>query len=113
MSHRRAVAWLAFLALAACGPGFEEAGQDASTLVTSRKLLRSQHAIPGEYIVVFNETQGLAAQSVPATAQELATAHGGQVMRTYSHALKGFSVRMTEAQALVLAADPRVKYVAE
>ena len=32
MSHRRAVAWLAFLALAACGPGFEEAGQDASTL---------------------------------------------------------------------------------
>ncbi len=113
MSHRRVAAWLAILALAACGPGFEEAGQDASSLSTSRKLLRSNHAIPGEYIVVFNETQGLAAPSVSATAQELAVAHAGQVMRTYSHALKGFSVRMTEAEARGLAADPRVKYVAE
>ncbi|MBN1206277.1 MAG: S8 family serine peptidase [Myxococcaceae bacterium] len=113
MHPRRAVALLAFLALAACGQELEGAEQDAPTLSSAGRFLRSQRAVPGEYIVVFTEAQGLGAQSVSVAANELAATHGGTVMRTYGHALKGFSVRMSEAQALRLAEDPRVKYVQE
>jgi aqualysin 1 len=83
------------------------------TTTPTGKLLRAQRARPGEYIVVFHESQGLSVASVSVAASELAAVHGGQVMRTYGHALKGFSVKLTEAQAQALAADPRVKYVEE
>jgi hypothetical protein len=113
MYHCRAVALLAFFALAACGPGFEEAAQDGSALSTQGKLLRAQRAVPGEYIVVFNESPGLGHEGVTATADTLSAVHGGQVMRTYGHALKGYWAKMTQAQAQALAEDPRVKYVQE
>jgi hypothetical protein len=113
MYHRRAVVLLVFLALAACGPGLEEATQEVSPLSTQGKLLRVERAVPGEYIVVFHETPEFGAQSVSAAADAMAAAHGGKVLRTYGHALKGYWARMTEAQALALAADPRVAYVQE
>src|SRR5262245_33985788 len=46
-----------------------------------------------------------------AAAPELASKFGGQVGAVWSHALNGFSVKMTEKQAAKLAADPRVAYV--
>ncbi|KFE66052.1 S8 family serine peptidase [Hyalangium minutum] len=114
MYHRRAVVLLVFLALAACGgPELEEATQEVSTLKTRGRLLRVERAVPGEYIVVFHETPELAAQSVSATASTLAAAHGGKVVMTYGHALRGYWSKMTEAEAQALAADPRVKYVQE
>ncbi|HLL05789.1 MAG TPA: S8 family serine peptidase [Myxococcaceae bacterium] len=114
MHFRRAASLLAVFGLAACGPEAEEATQDNTVnLITSRKFLRAQEAIRGEYIVVLNEAQGLSAANVAATANELARAHGGEVMRSYGHALKGFSARMTEAQAHALANHPRVKFVEE
>jgi len=113
MYHRRAVVLLVFLALAACGPGLEEATQAVSPLSTHGKLLRVERAVPGEYIVVFHETPGLGVESVTATADAMAAAHGGKVLMTYGHALKGYWARMTEAQARALAADPRVSYVQE
>ncbi|HEX8705752.1 MAG TPA: S8 family serine peptidase, partial [Myxococcaceae bacterium] len=114
MHFRRAASLLAAFGLAACGPESEEAMQDNTVdLITSRKFLRAPEAIRGEYIVVFNEAQGLSAANVSAAASELAQAHGGQVMRTYGHALRGFSVRMSEDQARELAKNPRVKYVEE
>jgi subtilisin family serine protease len=114
MHFRRAASLLAVFGLAACGPEAEEATQDNTVnLITSRKFLRAQEAVRGEYIVVLNESQGISAANVEATANEMALAHGGQRMRTFGHALRGFSVKMTEAQARALAADPRVKYVEE
>jgi subtilisin family serine protease len=113
MRIRRAAPLLALFGLAACGPEAEEATQAPVTLLTSRKLLKSQEPVQGEYIVVFKDGPGPSLASVSATASELVQAHGGQVKRTFSRALRGFSARMTEAQARALAADPRVKYIEE
>jgi hypothetical protein len=114
MHFRRAASLLAVFGLAACGPEAEEAVQDNTVnLITSRKFLRAPEAVRGEYIVVLNESQGISAANVAATANDLALTYGGQTMRTFGHALRGFSVRMNEAQARALAEDPRVKYVEE
>ncbi|MEU0886088.1 S8 family serine peptidase, partial [Lentzea sp. NPDC005914] len=56
------------------------------------------------YIAVFKDGQGGA-------AGELAGRFGGKVRTTWSSALNGFSVEMTQAQARRLAADPRIAYV--
>src|SRR5688572_17318195 len=113
MHLRRAASMLAFLSIAACGPESGEgvAAGDTSSLISSRKFIHARQAVPNEYIVVLNDSQGLSAASVSVAANDLAAAHGGRVQRTFSHALKGFSVRMTEAQARALAEDPQVKYV--
>src|SRR4029453_322667 len=72
----------------------------------------------GSYIVVFEPTAVRAAGEARAqrplgadSAVGLARAHGGNVTHVYQHALKGFSVRVTAAQADALAAYPRVAYV--
>lgn len=44
---------------------------------------------------------------------ELAREHGGRLLFTYTHALKGFSVRLPEAAAVALSGDARVAYIAE
>ncbi|KFA93860.1 hypothetical protein Q664_06755, partial [Archangium violaceum Cb vi76] len=46
-------------------------------------------------------------------AKQLATLHGASVKHVYSRALQGFSATMTEAAALKLSNDPRVRYVEE
>lgn len=106
------------LGLAACGEPMNE--QEAQVIESKEvgqlaQLLRSPNAVRDEYIVVLREDlktvgpQGAAA----AVARELAGARGGEVLHTYEHALKGFSVRMPEARVRELLADPRVKYIQE
>ena len=51
------------------------------------------------------------ARGVDASAQDLAGRYGGRVGHVYSHALHGFSVSMSEAQAKRLAANSTVAYV--
>ncbi|ADO70681.1 S8 family serine peptidase [Stigmatella aurantiaca] len=113
MSQRRAIPWLVLLTLAACGQPSEDAVSDVPSLSTQGKFLRSSRAVPGEYIVVLAEPQGLEEMNVSSTAQSLAVEHGGSLRKTFHHALKGFSASLTEAQARALAANPRVKYVEE
>jgi len=48
---------------------------------------------------------------VPAVAQDLARAYGGQVGFVYEHALRGFSIRTAPQAATALASNPRVAYV--
>ncbi|MFD1828611.1 S8 family peptidase [Streptomyces desertarenae] len=73
-------------------------------------------AVDGEYIVVLKES-GSAARTLRAPAgvrekaEELTGSLGGETRRTYSAALKGFSVEATEKQARRLAAHPDVAYV--
>ncbi|GLY64517.1 serine protease [Amycolatopsis taiwanensis] len=67
----------------------------------------AEGAIPDSYIVVLK--QGSSPVSV--LAGELTARLGGVVNRTYSAALRGYSAKMTEAQAKHLAADPAVAYV--
>jgi PKD repeat protein len=74
------------------------------------KFLRSANRVPSEYIVVLQPDAYRDAREV---AHELAKSYRGQVGRVYRHALRGFSARMSEADAKALAADPRVQYVEE
>lgn len=49
--------------------------------------------------------------NVPAVAQELAAAYGGQLRFVYEHALQGFSIHAAPRVATALASNPRVAYV--
>ncbi len=65
--------------------------------------------VPDSYVVVLHAaTTGT---GVPATADALTARYGGRVGRTYSHALRGFEVSMSESAARRLATDPSVDYV--
>ncbi|HJR06862.1 MAG TPA: S8 family serine peptidase [Pyrinomonadaceae bacterium] len=73
------------------------------------RIRRSQGAVANSYIVVFKSSvpQG----RVKAFAAQLAREHGGTIGFTYQHALRGFSVEMTQAQAVALSRNPQVAFV--
>jgi subtilisin family serine protease len=66
--------------------------------------------IPGQYIVTLKTSDPAAVAPV---AKVLAGGHHGHVLDVYSHALHGFAVAMTDADAQALAADPSVASVEE
>ena len=70
-------------------------------------ISRPDNPVPGQYIVTLRTNL----DAVPGVADLLSRLHGGQVLQTYQSAMRGFSVRMTDAQAQVLAHDPRVEAV--
>jgi subtilisin family serine protease len=78
---------------------------------TKGKFRRTQRAVHNQYVVVLKND--IATSSVASIAYELAGVHGGKTHHIYQRALKGFSVRLSEAAALALSQDPRVEYVAE
>lgn len=63
--------------------------------------------IPGRYIVVFNP----GVENPAALAATLAQAHGGQVHRTYTSAVKGFAASLPEAALPGLRNNPNVSLV--
>lgn len=65
--------------------------------------------IPDQYIVVLEDR----VEDVDAIADELVTKSRGRKDHVYKKAIKGFSARLSEKEALRLAEDPRVKYVEE
>ncbi|QTR03400.1 S8 family peptidase [Saccharothrix algeriensis] len=65
-------------------------------------------SIKDSYIVAVKDVQGAA---VAGKAAGLTAEYGGTVTTTWQHALRGFSARMTAAQARRLAADPAVAFV--
>jgi aqualysin 1 len=73
--------------------------------------------VPDSYVVVLKPAEAAThafarpRPSVPQVAIELAGRHGGRLVHLYQHALEGFAVRMTPAEARALADDPRVDYV--
>jgi subtilisin family serine protease len=73
-------------------------------------------AIPQHYIVVLDmDAAGREGNlsAAKAVADELAFRWGGELTNVYAHAINGFSVRMSDTQAVALADDPRVKFVEE
>ncbi|MFF5788006.1 S8 family peptidase [Streptomyces sp. NPDC012693] len=66
-------------------------------------------AVAGSYIVTFKDS--VARADVPASARSLTKRHAGSLRYTYTAALRGFAVRMTESEARELAADPSVARV--
>ncbi|MFI1648425.1 S8 family peptidase [Streptomyces avidinii] len=66
--------------------------------------------ISGSYIVTLNDT---AARSTADSGKAVAKRYGAKIDKTYSAALNGYSVEVSEAQAKKLAADPAVKSVVQ
>src|SRR5918912_1761090 len=78
------------------------------------KLRKHPNKVTNSYIVVLEDwAVGYAGDqsAAPQVSSDLATAVGGRVKHVYKHALSGFSIEMTEAQAEALSLDIRVKYV--
>ena len=75
----------------------------------SPRRLRHERAADGSYIVVLKS--GTDASEVVAAAERLTHLHGGRLVATYKHALKGFSVQLGERAAEALSRHPLVAYV--
>ncbi|HZG51927.1 MAG TPA: S8 family peptidase [Pyrinomonadaceae bacterium] len=91
-------------------------GGTTSSAAAKSKLLKKEKPIPNQYIVVLKDyaadpkgDDSLAGY----IADDLAGAHKGKVKKVYKHALHGFSIEMSEADALALSEDPRVEFVEE
>ncbi|MEQ1439370.1 S8 family peptidase [Fontimonas sp. SYSU GA230001] len=93
--------WLAGLVVGLAGLGWSAAGQAAATQPIQNQyivtLAPPAVAMPGALADVAQQAQGLLAQ-----------VGGGTVLATYTHALRGFSVRMSAVQADVLSRLPGV-----
>jgi subtilisin family serine protease len=80
------------------------------------KFRRTANRIENRYIVVLDDAvvgERGRLSIAPYIASELATTHRGNLKQVYQHAINGFAVEMTEAQAQALSLDFRVKYVEE
>ncbi|MFK0254476.1 S8 family peptidase [Streptomyces sp. NPDC090445] len=66
-------------------------------------------SVAGSYIVTLKDTT----RSTEAGGKAVAKKYGARIDRTYSAALNGYSVEVSEAQAGKLAADPAVKSVVQ
>jgi subtilisin family serine protease len=86
-------------------------GQNANSNSSRFRRLRAEKHIPNQYIVVLKDDVA----DVEGAAIRLSRDFGGDRngAHTYQRALKGFSVRMPEQQALRLADDPQVAFVEE
>ena len=86
-------------------------GQNANSNSSRFRRLSAEKRIPNQYIVVLKDDVA----DVEGEAIRLSRDFGGDRngAHTYQRALKGFSVRMPEQQALRLANDPRVAFVEE
>jgi subtilisin family serine protease len=82
----------------------------------SKLIKKGSRAVPGSYIVVFNEwavgPTGPFSQAAD-QAQFLSSIYGGRVKRTFQHALNGYAAEMSEDEARALSQDARVAYVEE
>ncbi len=66
--------------------------------------------IDDSYIVILEDSTFSAAS---AAAENLADKYDAEIVTTYEHALNGYEIAATEAEALALAADPAVKEVVQ
>jgi subtilisin family serine protease/subtilisin-like proprotein convertase family protein len=98
------IACLAFVALpASAEPSSAEPAPGAAVLGEG-----SAGSIPGEYIVVLEDAPRA---RLGVTADGLTREFSGTLHRTFEHAVPGFSVIMSAADARRLSADPAVAYV--
>lgn len=93
----------------ACGYDWGGPGEPGGEAPPAR-FMRVQNPIADHYIVVLQDTM---MQSSRTNAGDLVLPYNGKLGRVYTHALNGFSVTMTEADAKALAKEPSVRYVIE
>ncbi len=111
----------ALWAFAACGGASPEVTQQDvtsdSSEILNKRFVRASERVPGKYVVVFDDQNARLergdALGAERLAVDLAARHGGDVEHVYAHALRGFSVALSESEAKKLALDPNVAYVQE
>ena len=81
-----------------------------SGTAAAQQVLTPEAAIPGQYIVIFDDVQTARTEVVP-QAQALARQHGGRILHVYQNAVRGFGASMSATAAAAIARDPRVRYV--
>jgi hypothetical protein len=67
--------------------------------------------VDNQYIVVLQDD--VLPERVPDIARQLAAAHGAELKKVWSAAIKGFFAIMPDARAEAMSHDPKVKYVEE
>jgi subtilisin family serine protease len=99
---------LVTIALVLGAPGVAAAQTADPVPAGANAVIPAADPVPGEYIVTLRtpDANAVVPETIGATKR-----HGGQVQRVYSHALHGYSARMTPAQADALANDPSVASV--
>jgi len=86
-------------------------GQNPNSNSSKFRRARAEKRIPNQYIVVLkDDVTDVETEAINLARDFDGDRNGGH---TYFRALKGFSVRMSEQQALRLANDPRVEFVEE
>jgi subtilisin family serine protease len=85
----------------------------AAASQTEPKFRRATERVAGSYIVVLDPRPANASGLLPPLAASLMRRYGGRATHHYEVALQGFAAEMTEAQALLLSADPQVAWIEE
>ena len=75
------------------------------------KLRKVRKPLRDQYIVVLNDDTR--PEDVEFVANQLLTRHRGNTRSVYKHTIKGFSIQMTEDEAMSLSQEPAVAYVQE
>jgi subtilisin family serine protease len=103
---------LAALALAAAAAALLATAQAGPAVADNGKIRHTDAAnvIAGSYIVVFKDSV-VPKNTVRKVIDRLAARHKAAVRFSYTDALRGFSARMSKADAQRLATDPSVNYV--
>lgn len=117
MRHRRSLALLFVCAgmLALLPLGAQQQLPEQAVEGQERAKLRRMgaRAIPNQYIVVLDQDADGDVAGTNRRIEALLAGRGRAPDHVWAHALSGFSVQMTEEEALALADDPRVAYVEE
>lgn len=115
MLHKRDFVRVLCVALLASFSAGASALSASNLLNSTLATVRSVELVPDQYIVTLHKApQGHALAGLDVAAQAatlLAGIGGGQILFVYEHALRGFAVKITAAQAQLLAQNPLVKLV--
>ncbi|MFF5918364.1 S8 family serine peptidase [Streptomyces flavochromogenes] len=109
---RRRIATAAAVAVTALTLGTLSALPAAASPAAAEGVIENAGAegtIAGSYIVTLDES----AQAETAKGRAVAARFGAKIKRTYTSAINGYSVELSEAQARKLAADPAVTSVVQ
>ncbi|MFC9792133.1 S8 family peptidase [Streptomyces sp. NPDC057695] len=109
---RRRIATAAAVAVAALTVGTLSALPATAVPAAPEGVIENAGAegtIAGSYIVTLEES----ARAGTAEGRAVAAEYGAKIKKTYTAALNGFNVELSEAQAKKLAADPAVKSVVQ
>src|SRR6201988_5515203 len=86
-------------------------GQEESAATVPSKFFRSENPLPGQYLVLLNNIDEIQLET---TAGTLTGEYNGQLLACpYEPGINGFSVQLSEANAIALSEDARVQSVQE